>query len=98
MPRLTALRRARAGSIALEVDGRPWRTVPDEVVLACELVAGVALERPLLRRVRRELRRAEADAAAARALARRDHSRRALEQRLRRRGVSAQDAEETVGR
>lgn len=87
MPRLTALRRSRPGWIALEVDGRPWRAVPDDVVLRCGLAAGVELGRPLLRELRRELRRAEALAVATRALGRRELSRRRLEERLRARGV-----------
>jgi hypothetical protein len=69
---LTALRRARAGRVALEVDGRPWRVVPDEVALAAGLRAGLVLDRAALRRLRRELRRVEAMEAAARVLAHRD--------------------------
>jgi regulatory protein len=72
------------------VDGRPWRTVPDDVVVRCGLSAGVELERPLLRRLRAELRKAEALALAGRALARRDLSRRRLAERLQRAGVSAE--------
>jgi SOS response regulatory protein OraA/RecX len=88
VPRLTGVRRARPGRVALEVDGRLWRTVPDEVAVGCGLAPGVELERPLLRRIRTELRRAEALAAAARALERRDLSRSRLEERLRARGVA----------
>jgi SOS response regulatory protein OraA/RecX len=63
--------------------------VPDEVVLRCGLAPGVALERPLLRALRRELRRAEALDAAVRTVARRDLSARALHERLAGRGVRA---------
>jgi SOS response regulatory protein OraA/RecX len=84
---LTALRRAREGRVALEVDGRPWRTVPDEVVVRCSLHAGLTLDRPRLRLLRTELRRAEALATAGRALARRPLSHRRLSEHLRRRGV-----------
>jgi SOS response regulatory protein OraA/RecX len=49
----------------------------------------VELERPLLRRLRNELRDAQALAAAGRVLRRRDVSREALESRLARAGVSA---------
>jgi SOS response regulatory protein OraA/RecX len=56
--------------------------VPDEVVLRCGLAVGVALERPLLRRLRRELRHAEALAVAGRTLRRRDLSTRRLAERL----------------
>ena len=80
--RLTALHRVAPGRIALEVDGRAWRTVPDEVVLRSGLSVGLELDRPLLRRLRRELRRAEALATAGRALARRDLSAAALAERL----------------
>jgi SOS response regulatory protein OraA/RecX len=86
--RLTALRRARSGVVLLEVDGEPWRTVPDEVVVRCRLSAGVELERPLLRLLRRELRQAEALALAGRTLRRRDLSLRRLSQRLERAGVA----------
>jgi SOS response regulatory protein OraA/RecX len=71
------------------VDGRPWRAVPDRVVVSCGLAADVELTRPLLRRLRAELRDAEARAAAGRVLRRRDVSRRALEERLARAGVHA---------
>jgi SOS response regulatory protein OraA/RecX len=62
--------------------------VPDEVVVRCGLAAGVALERPLLRRLRRELRHAEALAVAGRTLRRRDLSARRLAERLERAGVA----------
>jgi regulatory protein len=86
-PRLTGLRRARPGRLVLEVDGEPWRTVPDEVVVRCGLAAGIELERPLLRRLRRELRRSEALALAGRALTHAELTERRLEERLRRRRV-----------
>jgi SOS response regulatory protein OraA/RecX len=70
------------------VDGEPWRTVPDEVVVRCGLAAGQALERPLLRRLRRELRHAEALAVAGRTLRRRDLSTRRLAERLESAGVA----------
>jgi regulatory protein len=92
-PTLTAVRRERPGRVALEVDGHPWRVVPDDVVVRCGLAAGVALERPLLRRFRRELRRAEALGAATRSLARRDLSARRLRERLDARGIRAPAAE-----
>jgi SOS response regulatory protein OraA/RecX len=95
--RLTALRRAGPGRVALEVDGRPWRTVPDDVVVRTGLAAGVALERPLLRLLRRELARARALDVAGRALARRDLSERELGLRLARARVRDDVAGE-VGR
>jgi regulatory protein len=92
-PRLTGLRRKRPGRVALEVDGRPWRVVPDEVVVRCGLAAGLELERPLLREIRRALRRTEALELATRALGRRDLSRRRLDERLAARGVAEHDRE-----
>lgn len=95
MATLTALRRSGSGRVALEVDGRPWRTVPDDVVVRCGLHAGLALDRTRLRSLRTELQRAEALATAGRALARAPLSRRRLGERLRRRGV-APSAERTA--
>jgi regulatory protein len=92
VPRLTGLRRSRPGWVVLEVDGRPWRTAPDDVVVRCGLASGLELERPLLRELRRELKRAEALAAAGRALSHRDLSRRQLAERLHQRGVAEHDA------
>jgi regulatory protein len=94
---LTALRRTRAGRVALEVDGQPWRTVPDDVVVRCGLHAGLTLDRPRLRLLRTELRRAESLATAGRALAQRPLSRRQVSDRLRRRGVAPRVERETLG-
>jgi SOS response regulatory protein OraA/RecX len=62
--------------------------VPDEVVVRCGLCAGVELDRPLVRLLRRELRRAEALDLAGRTLRRRDLSLRRLSERLERAGVA----------
>ena len=103
MATVTALRRAGPGRVALEVDGRPWRTVPDSVVVRCGLHAGLELDRPRLRLLRAELERAEALATAGRALARASLSRRRVSERLRRRGTrpaaerEALEALETAG-
>lgn len=96
VPRLTRLRRSRRGRVALEVDGLPWRVVPDEVVVRCCLAPGIALDRPLLRSLRRELESAAALAAASRALARRDLSAARLRERLGERGISPPAAERAV--
>ncbi|MGH3033881.1 MAG: regulatory protein RecX [Gaiellaceae bacterium] len=93
---LTAVRRRSRGRVALEVDGRPWRVVPDDVVVRCGLAAGVPLERPLLRRIRTELLRARALEAGLRALERRDLSRARLEERLRRRRLGPAAEKEAV--
>jgi len=70
------------------VDGEPWRTVPDAVVVRCGLRADLELDRPLLRRLRRELREAEALTVAGRSLRRRDLSTRRLAERLEKAGVA----------
>jgi SOS response regulatory protein OraA/RecX len=62
--------------------------VPDEVVVRCGLSSGIELDRPLLRLLRWELRRAEALDLAGRTLRRRDLSRRRLSERLERGGVA----------
>jgi len=95
-PTLTAVRRTRPGRVALEVDGRPWRVVPDDVVVSCGLHAGIELERPLLRDLRRALRRSEALEAAVRTVSRSDVSRRRLRQRLDARGIASPEAEAAV--
>jgi regulatory protein len=94
--RITALRRKSPGRVAVEVDGRPWRVVPDDVVARCGLAAGTELERPLLRDLRRELRRAEALRTAVRALSHRDLSRRRLDERVRARGATRGESEDAV--
>jgi SOS response regulatory protein OraA/RecX len=96
MAMLTGLRRAGAGRVLLELDGRPWRTVPDEVVIRCSLSVGTRLERPQLRELRRELRRAEALVAATRALSARDLSRRRLQERLRTHRIAPEARAEVV--
>jgi SOS response regulatory protein OraA/RecX len=95
-PTLTAVRRSRPGRVELEVDGRPWRIVPDDVVVRCGLRAGLELERPVLRDLRRALRRSEALEAAVRTVSRRDLSTRGLRQRLDARGIPSHDAEAAV--
>ena len=91
MPRVTGLKEQRGERVAVEVDGALWRTLPVDAAVRAELRVGVELDRPRLRRVRRELRRTEALAWAVRALRRRDLSRRALEQRLDRAGLTAEE-------
>ena len=91
MPRVTGLLERRGGRVAVEVDGAPWRTLPVDAAVRAELRVGVELDRPRLRTVRRELRRAEALGWAVRALHRRDLSRRALEERLTRAGLAREE-------
>lgn len=82
--------------MALEVDGKPWRVVPDDVLVRCRLAPDTALDRPRLREIRRELLRAEALGAAVRALSHRDLSERRLRERLASRGVRSDAAESVV--
>ena len=70
--------------------------MPDEVVASAGIAVGVRLGRPLLRRLRTELRRAEARAVAGRALAARDLSAAHLLARLAEAGVPPLVASETV--
>jgi SOS response regulatory protein OraA/RecX len=79
------------------VDGEPWRTVPDDVVVRCGLRADLELDRPLLRTLRRELRHAEAIAVAGRTLRRGDVSTKRLADRLTRAGVPASAGRSAVG-
>lgn len=88
MPTVTALRDDGRGRIAVELDGAPWRVLPLDVVVRAGIAAGRSLDRPALRLLRRELRRAEALELAGRALRNRDLSERGLEQRLQRAAVA----------
>jgi SOS response regulatory protein OraA/RecX len=95
VPTVTALR-ARRGRVDVELDGRPWRTLPVDAVGRAGLSVGLELDRPRVRLLRRELRRAEALAVAGRALRTRDLSTRALEERLAR-DVAPAARDEAVG-
>jgi SOS response regulatory protein OraA/RecX len=97
VPRITALEPDRAQRhVLVELDGAPWRRVPLEVAVRAGLATEVELGRPELRRLRRELRRAEALDAAARALRHRDRSRRALRARLKAAGIAPAACEEAL--
>jgi SOS response regulatory protein OraA/RecX len=98
---VTALRDDRRGRVAVELDGAPWRVLPVDVVVRAGLSEGRQLDRPSLRELRRELRRAEALGIATRALKRRDVSVRGLSARLERARVApaaAADSLEVLGR
>jgi regulatory protein len=97
VPVVTALR-ARRGRVAVELDGVPWRTLPLDVVAAAGLARGSELDREHARALARGLRRARAEDAALRALARRDHSRASLADRLERAGVAGADRREVIDR
>jgi SOS response regulatory protein OraA/RecX len=66
------------------------------VVVGCGLRRGLELDRPLLRRLRAELRRVEAVDAAARALRHRDLSSARLESTLARRGIAPTERRRAV--
>jgi SOS response regulatory protein OraA/RecX len=91
VPTVTRLE-PRGGRVAVELDGTPWRVLPADVVVRAGLVSGRALDRPALREVRRELRRAEALGVAVRALRTRDLSRAAVAARLERAAVPRETA------
>src|SRR5438105_548217 len=82
MPRVTALRPGRAGRVQVELDGAPWRTIPVEVAARAGVWLDAELDRPRLRTLARELRRARALSEATSALRRRDYSSRAIDERL----------------
>jgi regulatory protein len=96
VPTVTALRDDRRGRVAVELDNAPWRTLPVDVVVRAGLSEGLALDRPALRLLRRELRRAEALAIATRALRARDLSEERLAQRLARAAVAPATAAESL--
>ena len=96
MPSVTALRARGPGRVAVELDGAPWRVLPVDVVARAGLAEGRVLDRPALRLVRRELRRAEALRAATRALRARDLSRRRLAERLAGSDIAPAAAVETL--
>jgi SOS response regulatory protein OraA/RecX len=97
---VTALRERRRGRVVVELDEQPWRVVPVNVVARAGLRVGLELDRPTLRLLRRELRRAEALGLAGRALRARDLSQRALSDRLEGRVAPAarEEALETLAR
>jgi regulatory protein len=96
MAHITAIRRTGA-RVAVELGGRPWRTLPLEPAAAAGLAVGVELDRERARALARALRRHRAEQVAVRALARREHSRATLEARLVRSGVPADQREHVIG-
>jgi len=96
VPTVTRLAAKPRGRVAVELDGAPWRTLPVDAVARAGLVEGRALDRPALRLLRRELRRAEALAVATRALRRQDLSARGIAQRLARASTAPAAVEESL--
>ncbi len=97
MPTVTRLAVERRGRVAVELDGAPWRTLPVDVVARAGLSEGRTLDRPALRLLRQELRRAEALAVAGRALRRQDLSERGIAERLGRASVAPAAVAESLG-
>ena len=95
MPTVTALKERR-GSVAIELDGAPWRTVPVAVAAESRLTLGCELDRERARSIGRALRRHRARDAAVRAVARRDHSRASLVARLERAGVRPRERGDAI--
>ena len=96
MPMVTALRAFGAGRIAVELDGRPWRVVPQEAAFTAGLDVGRQLDRQRARRLRQELVRLRTLDAAARALRRRDLSAQRLAELLERTGGPENTRRQTV--
>ena len=96
MPTVTRLAVERRGRVAVELDGKSWRTLPVDVVARAGLTEGRELDRPALRLLRHELRRAEALGVAGRALRRQDLSKRGIAERLARASVAPAAVEESL--
>ncbi len=95
-PVITRLRASGTARVSVELDGRPWRVIPVEAVLATGLAVGRAIDRVTAREIGRELRRLEARGVALRALRARDHTVASLERRLAERGAAPGVRRETV--
>ena len=94
---ITALHETNAG-VAVVLDGAPWRTLPVDVVVEARLGVGLDLDRHRARALARALRHHRAEQVALRALARREYSRAALDERLARIGVPDADRREVIER
>jgi SOS response regulatory protein OraA/RecX len=75
--------------VRVELDGEPWRTLPDAAVVRSGLRVGLELDRALARTLAGELRRARALDTATRTLRSRPLSEQRLRERLRSRGTRA---------
>ena len=88
----------RGRQIRVELDGAPWRVLPEDAVVRAGLSVGLQLDRARLATLARERRRTRAFAEATRALRSRDLSERSLGERLERRRVARAARVETVER
>jgi SOS response regulatory protein OraA/RecX len=84
------------GDVEVELDGEPWRLLPVDAVVRTGLAVGRALDRETARTLARELRRERALRRATRALAARDRSRQALDERLARAGFPSGSRDEAL--
>ncbi len=98
MPVVSGLRELRSGRIAVELDGARWRTIPADVVVRVRLGVGEELDRPRLRELARELRRARAVEIGLKVVSRREQSTAELDRRLRHQGFAPGLREETLNR
>jgi SOS response regulatory protein OraA/RecX len=96
VPTVTALTALAPERVEVELDGRPWRVLPTEAVLAAGVTLGQELDRQRARQLRHELVRLRAVGAAASALRRRDLSAARLAERLERIGAPARERRQTI--
>jgi len=96
-PTVTALHERKRARVGVELDGRPWRVLPTDVVVRVGLRVGRPLDRHTACELARELRRARALAQATRLLRSSGRSRGELERRLSRARHSDSAREEAVG-
>jgi SOS response regulatory protein OraA/RecX len=96
VPTVTALRAKGRSRVAVELDGKPWRTLPAGAILGAHLSVGTELDRQHARALRRELRRGEALGVVARALRARDLSHEDLRRRLDHASVPPRVRDETL--
>jgi SOS response regulatory protein OraA/RecX len=95
-PTVTGLHERKRGRVAVELDGRPWRVLPADVVMRAGLGVGRQLDRHTARELARGVRRAGALAQATRTLVTSGRSRGELEQRLARAGHVGSAREEAL--
>jgi SOS response regulatory protein OraA/RecX len=96
-PVVTAVRKAGRDRVAVELDGAPWRVLPLEPVLRAGVAAGVVLDRPRARRLRGELRRADALRVGLAVLRYSDQTTTTLRRRLSARGIAPAEQDAAVG-